>query len=69
MKRRKFLKQGGIGAVLAAGAAPAVAQALPEVKAAKETRLQHPPLPPSPEPTDVSLPGELPTPAEAPAAQ
>jgi hypothetical protein len=45
------------------------AQALPEVKAAKETRLQHPPLPPSPEPTDVSLPGELPTPAEAPAAQ
>jgi hypothetical protein len=45
------------------------AQALPEVKAAKETRLQHPPLPPSPEPTDVSLPGELPTLAEAPAAQ
>ena len=48
------------------------AQALPEVKAAKEAkeaRLQHPPLPPSPELTDVSLPGELPTPAEAPAAQ
>lgn len=48
------------------------AQALPEVKAAKEAkeaRLQHPPLPPSPELTDVSLPGELPTPSEAPAAQ
>ena len=48
------------------------AQALPEVKAAKEAkeaRLQHPPLPPSPELTDVSLPGELPTPAEAPVAQ
>jgi hypothetical protein len=51
------------------------AQALPEVKAlseakaANEARLQHPPLPPSPELTDVSLPGELPTLAEAPAAQ
>ena len=51
------------------------AQALPEVKAAKETkeakeaRLQHPPLPPSPELIDVSLPGELPTPSEAPVAQ
>jgi hypothetical protein len=45
------------------------AQALPEAKAANEARLQHPLLPPSPEPTDVSLPGELPTPAEAPAAQ
>jgi hypothetical protein len=52
------------------------AQALPEVKAAakeakeaKEARLQHPPLPPSPELIDVSLPGELPTPSEAPAAQ
>jgi len=51
------------------------AQALPEVKAAKEakeakeSRLQHPPLPPSPELIDVSLPGELPTLAEAPAAQ
>jgi hypothetical protein len=53
------------------------AQALPELKAAKEiketketkeARLQHPPLPPSPELTDVSLPGELPTLAEAPAA-
>ena len=53
------------------------AQALPEVKAAKETketketkeaRLQHPLLPPSPALTDVSLPGGLPTPAEAPAA-
>lgn len=42
------------------------AQALPEVKA---LRLQNPPLPPSPELTDVSLPGELPTLAEAPAAQ
>jgi hypothetical protein len=48
------------------------AQALPEAKAAKEAkeaRLQHPPLPPSPELTDVSLPGELPTLAEAPASQ
>lgn len=51
------------------------AQALPELKAAKEAkeskeaRLQHSPLPPSPELTDVSLPGELPTPVEAPAAQ
>jgi len=49
------------------------AQALPEVKAAakesKEARLQHPPLPPSPELIDVSLPGGLPTPSEAPAAQ
>ena len=48
------------------------AQALPEVKAAdaaKALRLQHPLLPPTPELTDVSLPGELPTPAEAPAAQ
>jgi hypothetical protein len=49
------------------------AQALPEVKAAakeaKEARLQHPLLPPTPEQTAVSLPGELPTPSEAPAAQ
>ena len=48
------------------------AQALPEVKAAdavKELRLQHPPLPPTPELTVVSLPGELPTPEEVPAAQ
>ena len=48
------------------------AQALPEAKAAKEAkeaRLQHPLLPPSPELTDVSLPGELPTLAEAPASQ
>jgi hypothetical protein len=48
------------------------AQALPEVrgaKAEKEAKLQHPPLPPSPELTAVSLPGGLPTPAEAPAAQ
>lgn len=51
------------------------AQALPEVKAAKEakeakeSRLQHPPLLPTPELIDVSLPGELPTLAEAPAAQ
>lgn len=45
------------------------AQALPEVKAAKELRLQHPLLPPSPELTVVSLPGELPTPEGVPAAQ
>ena len=32
MKRRKFLQQGGIGAVLAAGAAPAIAQSMPEVR-------------------------------------
>lgn len=45
------------------------AQALPEVNHAKALRLQHPLLPPSHELTDVSLPGELPTLAEAPAAQ
>ena len=32
MKRRKFLQQGGIGAVLAAGASSAIAQTLPEVR-------------------------------------
>jgi hypothetical protein len=45
------------------------AQALPDMKAAKALILQHPPLHPSPGLTDVSLPGELPTPEEVPASQ
>ena len=32
MQRRGFLKQGGLGAVLAAGSAPAIAQTSPEVR-------------------------------------
>ena len=32
MKRRQLIQQGGLAGILAAGAAPAIAQSLPEVK-------------------------------------